>query len=92
VLGGAIEKMDPDSRAMMIRQNILANPDEYLALASKYNKNPNDPLLEETLMYFLGSGLIKTDLEADAEGIPGIVEDAQGEVSEAAEAINAVVQ
>ena len=92
VLGGAIEKMDPDSRAMMIRQNILANPDEYLALASKYNKNPNDPLLEETLMYFLGSGLIKTDLEADAEGVPGVVEAAQGEVSEAAEAINAVVQ
>lgn len=92
VLGGAIEKMDPDSRAMLIRQNILANPDEYLALASKYNKNPNDPLLEETLMYFLGSGLIKTDLEADAEGIPGIVESAQGEVSEAAEAVNAIVQ
>jgi len=92
ILGGLIEKMNADERAMMIRQNILANPDEYLALASKYNKNPNDPLLEETLMYFLGSGLIKTDLEADAEGIPGIVEAAQGEVSEAAKAINAIAQ
>jgi hypothetical protein len=92
ILGGLIEKMNADERAMMIRQNILANPDEYLALASKYNKNPRDPLLEETLLYFLGSGLIKTDLEADAEGVPGIVEDARGEVSEAAEAINAVVQ
>ena len=92
VLGGAIEKMDPDSRGMAIRQNILANPDEYLALASKYNKNPGDPLLEETLLYFLGSGLLKTDLETDAEGVPGIVEDARGEVSEAAEAVNAIVQ
>ena len=92
ILGGAIEKMDPDSRGMAIRQNILANPDEYLALASKYNKNPGDPLLEETLLYFLGSGLLKTDLDADADGVPGMLEDAQAEVSEAAEAINAVVQ
>ena len=92
ILGGAIEKMDADSRGMAIRQNILANPDEYLALASKYNKNPGDPLLEETLLYFLGSGLLKTDLDADADGVPGMLEDAQAEVSEAAEAINAVVQ
>lgn len=92
ILGGLIEKLNADERAMMIRQNILANPDEYLALASKYNKNPGDPLLEETLMYFLGSGLIKTDLEADAEGVPGMVEDARGEVSEAAKAVNAIVQ
>jgi len=92
VLGGVVEKRDPDARAKVIRQQLLAYPDQYIALAKKYNSDPSDPLLEESLYYFLASGMIKTDLDTDIEDVPGFIEDGRGVVDDAAEAANAVFQ
>lgn len=64
ISSGLIEKIDPETRAEKVLQRILAEPDEYLALAEKYNRNPKDPMLEDLMITYLISGIMKTDLES----------------------------
>ena len=65
IAGVGIQKADADKKAAIIRSNILANPDEYLALARKYNSNPRDPLLEDLMIGFITRGLTKVENNDD---------------------------
>ena len=77
-----IDKLDAETRATRILNNILANPDEYLALARKYNRNPRDPLMEDLMVGFIGRALVKSEGDADQE-----IEDALSESAEKASSV-----
>lgn len=67
IAGVGIEKADAEARANAVLTNILSNPDEYLALAQKFNRNPRDPLLEDLMIGFITRGLLKTDTDYQDE-------------------------
>ena len=62
-----IDKLDAETRANNILNSIMANPDEYLALARKYNRNPRDPLMEDLMVGFIGRALVKSEGDSDQE-------------------------
>ena len=64
-MGAVIEKADPDTRAAAIRKEILASSDYFLQLADRYNKRPSDPLLEDLMMNYLSTAVIKASASAD---------------------------
>lgn len=65
IMGAVIEKADPDTRAAAIRKEILASSDYFLQLADRYNKRPSDPLLEDLMMNYLSTAVIKASASAD---------------------------
>lgn len=65
VMGAIIEKSDPDTRAAAIRTELLASSDYFLELADKYNKNPRDPLLEDLMINYLSTAIVKASSSAD---------------------------
>lgn len=65
VMGAVIEKSDPDTRAAAIRTELLASSDYFLELADKYNKNPRDPLLEDLMINYLSTAIVKASSSAD---------------------------
>ena len=65
IAGVGIQKADAETKAKEVLSNILANPDEYLALARKYNSNPRDPLLEDLMIGFITRGLTKVENNED---------------------------
>ena len=60
VAGGVFDAVDPTRRAEMMLDNIFANPDKYLELSKKYDKNPMDPAVKENLITGLTTGFLKT--------------------------------
>ena len=64
-MGAVIERSDADTIAEGIRTKILANPDEFLKLADRYNKSPGDPLFEDLLINYMSTGIIKASSSAD---------------------------
>lgn len=79
ISGAIITKVGPDQVAQKVFQNLLSDPQYYLELAAKYNRNPSDPLLEDLLIRYTTSGIIKADMdyqEADpSEYLPDTVND-----------------
>ena len=66
-MGAAIERADSDTKAKAILAQILADPDYFLELADKYNKAPNDPLLEDLMYNYVSSALIKVNTPDEDE-------------------------
>ena len=62
-----IDKLDAETRANNILNSILSDPDEYLALARKYNRNPRDPLMEDLMVGFIGRAIVKSEGDSDQE-------------------------
>jgi len=62
-LGAFVENMAPDQRAAYVMDNILADPDKFVSLARKYNKNPQSGRAREELMRAMFSGAIKADTD-----------------------------
>ena len=62
-----IDKLDAETRANNILNSIMSNPDEYLALARKYNRNPRDPLMEDLMVGFIGRAIVKSEGDTDQE-------------------------
>ena len=84
VSSGVLERLNADGRAAEIQQKLLADPDYFLSLARKYNKNPADPLLEDQLYRYITSGLVKTDDDQeDRGGALGAAKDFVRDASEA---------
>jgi len=66
---------NPDAAASKIMINLLSNPDEFLALADKFNKAPNDPLVAELIQKVLLNG-VKIGYTAENEEGVGFVDNA----------------
>jgi len=66
---------NPDDAASKIMINLLSNPDEFLALADKFNKAPNDPLVAELMQKVLLNG-VKIGYTAENEEGIGFVDNA----------------
>jgi len=82
-----IERAAPDERAAAIRTKLLADPDYFLALADKYNKDPRDPLLADLLTNYFSSAIVKVDLDTETEdGMPEWLKSMQSELGEMGEA------
>jgi archaellum component FlaC len=62
-LGAFVENMAPDQRAAHVMDNILADPDKFVALARQYNRNPQNAVAREELLRAMFSGVIKTDTD-----------------------------
>ncbi|MDA9855401.1 hypothetical protein N9C80_03120 [Paracoccaceae bacterium] len=58
--GGVFDAVDPTKRAERMLDNIFANPDKYLELSKKYDKNPMDIAVKENLIRGLTTGFLKT--------------------------------
>ena len=62
VLGTAIEGADGYAKAANIRDQILADPNEFLRLSRMYNRQPNDEALQSMLLRFMfQAGVRATD-------------------------------
>ena len=59
-LGAAIESADGYSKAVTIRDKILANPEEFLRLSQLYNRKPNDEALQSMLLRFMFEGGVRS--------------------------------
>jgi hypothetical protein len=66
---------NPDAAASKIMINLLSNPDEFLSLADKFNKAPNDPLVAELMQKVLLNG-VKIGYTAENEQGVGFVDNA----------------
>lgn len=84
VVGSAIENADADTKARGILENILADPDYFLELADKYNRSPSDPLLNDLMIDYLSSAIVKASADNDEEGMLGDMQDQLRSASEAA--------
>lgn len=87
VVGGAIEKADADTKATAIRNRILQEPNYFLELADRYNKNPRDPLLEDQMINYLSTAILKTDVEDDDIDEGSLLGDMQSSLQSASEAV-----
>tara|TARA_Y100000015_G_scaffold17734_1_gene17092 strand:- start:4925 stop:8374 length:3450 start_codon:yes stop_codon:yes gene_type:complete len=72
-----VDRMDADTRANAVLNEILANADEYVALADKYNKNPRDPLLQDLMVGFIARAFIKTEIDGDGSPLESVVEETE---------------
>lgn len=62
IIGTAIEGADGYTKAANIRDQILANPNEFLRLSRMYNRQPNDEALQSMLLRFMfQAGVRATD-------------------------------
>ena len=59
IAGGVFDAVDPTRKAEIILDNIFANPDKYLELSKKYDVDPMNPILRETLETGLITGFVK---------------------------------
>lgn len=75
IMGGVVEAANPDETAAKIVQNLFADPDYFLKLADKYNRNPSDPLLEDLIIRYTTSGIIKSDVDRDQVTTPSTTDD-----------------
>ena len=73
VMGAIIEKTDPDQRAAALRKQMLADSDYFLEMAARYNKNPGDPLMEDLLINYISSAIIKANASEDDDGSDGLL-------------------
>ena len=65
--GAAFDKLDSAKKATRIMDNIFADPDYFLELSRRYNRDPMNPILQENMITALTSGIIKTiNTETDA--------------------------
>jgi hypothetical protein len=65
--GAAFDKLDSAKKATRIMDNIFADPDYFLELSRRYNRDPINPVLQENMITALTSGIIKTvNTETDA--------------------------
>ena len=87
IVGGAIEKADADTKATAIRNRILQEPDYFLELADRYNKNPRDPLLEDQMINYLSTAILKTDVEDDDIDEGSLLNSMQNSLQSASEAV-----
>ena len=62
-----INSSDPDSVAKKVTQNLLKDPEYFLLLARKYNTNPGDPLLADSIVRYALSGVLKTEYEDSSQ-------------------------
>jgi hypothetical protein len=85
VMGAIIERTDPDTAAAGIRKEILENSDKFLELADKYNKNPSDPLLEDLMINYISTAIIKASSAADDPDEGSMLENMQNNVKSIAE-------
>lgn len=85
VMGAIIEKSDPDTRAAAIRTELLASSDYFLELADKYNKNPRDPLLEDLMINYLSTAIVKASSSADDPEEDSMLESMQDTVKSISE-------
>ena len=62
-----ITKLDSAKKATRIMDNIFADPDYFLEVSRRYNRDPINPVLQENMITALTSGIIKTvNTETDA--------------------------
>lgn len=54
-----VQNADATARANSVRDNILANPDLFVELSRKYNRQPNDQVLQNMLIRFVFEGGIR---------------------------------
>ena len=59
ILGTAIEGADGYTKAAGIRDQILANPNEFLRLSRLYNRQPNDEAMQSMLLRFMFEGSVR---------------------------------
>lgn len=62
---GAIGSLAPNIRAAEITARLYADPEYFLELSARFNKNPKDPLVEQLMTRYLVGGAIKVDLSDD---------------------------
>ena len=92
VMGAVIEKSDPDTRAAAIRTELLANSNYFLELADKYNKNPRDPLLEDLMINYLSTAIVKASSSADDPEEDSMLEGMQDTLKNISEVPLSIVQ
>ncbi len=85
LMGAVVERTDPDTVASGIRKEILADADKFLELADKYNKNPSDPLLEDLMINYISTAIIKASSAADDPDEGSMLENMQNNVKSIAE-------
>jgi hypothetical protein len=85
LMGAVVERTDPDTAAAGIRKEILENSDKFLELADKYNKNPSDPLLEDLMINYISTAIIKASSAADDPDEDSMLENMQNNVKSIAE-------
>lgn len=59
ILGTAIEGADGYTKAAAIRDQILADPNEFLRLSRLYNRQPNDEAMQSMLLRFMFEGSVR---------------------------------
>ena len=82
------QKLDPEQKAMGIYDEILSNPEKFVELSRKYNRQPNNKTNQDLLTRFLMSAGLKTTAGVDTEDRPGMANRALGAVEGAATQID----
>jgi len=85
LMGAIVERTDPDTAAAGIRKEILEDADKFLELADKYNKSPSDPLLEDLMINYISTAIIKASSAADDPDEDSMLENMQNNVKSIAE-------
>ena len=88
-----INSSDPDSVAKKVTQNLLKDPEYFLLLARKYNTNPGDPLLADSIVRYALSGVLKTEYEdsSQAEDDEGFLSGTFNSLGESAQELGRAV-
>ena len=69
--GGAFDALDPTNRAEIMLDNIFANPDKFIELSRKYDRDPMDLATKQNLITGLTTGFVKgitADFGAENDG------------------------
>ena len=68
---GVIGSIAPNVRAAEITARLYADPEYFLELAGRFNKNPKDPLVEQLLTRYLIGASVKVDMDDDNDATVG---------------------
>lgn len=72
------QRLDPETKAMQIYDEILSNPDKFIELSRKYNKAPNNVENKDMLVRMLMGAGMKSVAATDYEDRPDLVNSAIG--------------
>ena len=82
------QKLDPEQKAMQIYDEILSNPDKFVELSRKYNRQPNNKTNQDLLFRFMMDAGLKTAAGVDVEDRPDMVTRALDTVGSVATDVN----
>ena len=76
LINAGVETVDPTNLSARIMDEILSNPDRFVAIARRIEQNPTDPQLQELMAVSIMRAITRTTIDGDTDPLGSAVQGA----------------